>query len=155
MQPPERALEVLRDAYGAGHLSTATLEARAEWVLGGRVDDALWDLPLPRPGASSPLRSRGWSPAPPVRSLVAGALEWPLGERGRWVIGRGSHCDLVLADDDSVSRAHAEIAVRAGLCLVRDLDSCNGVYVNGRARRRARLRRGDELQLGETVIRLR
>ena len=45
MQPPERALRALRDAYGAGHLSTATLEARAEWVLGGRIDDALWDLP--------------------------------------------------------------------------------------------------------------
>ena len=155
MQPPERALELLRDAYGAGHLSTATLEARAEWVLGGRVDDALWDLPLPRPGASSPLRSRGWSPAPPVRSLVAGALEWPLGERGRWVIGRGSHCDLVLADDDSVSRAHAEIAVRAGLCLVRDLDSCNGALLNGRFVQRARLRRGDVLTVGETEVRVR
>jgi len=155
VQPPERALELLRDAYGAGHLSTATLEARAEWVLGGRVDDALWDLPLPRPGASSPLRSRGWSPAPPVRSLVAGALEWPLGERGRWVIGRGSHCDLVLADDDSVSRAHAEIAVRAGLCLVRDLDSCNGTLLNGRFVQRARLRRGDVLTVGETEVRVR
>ena len=155
MQPPERALELLRAAYGAGHLSTATLEARAEWVLGGRVDDALWDLPLPRPGASSPLRSRGWSPAPPVRSLVAGALELPLADRGRWILGRGSHCDLVLADDDAISRAHAEIAVRAGLCLVRDLDSCNGTLLNGRFVQRARLRRGDVLTVGETEVRVR
>ena len=102
MQPPERALEVLRDAYGAGHLSTATLEARAEWVLGGRIDDALWDLPL-----SSPLRSRWWRAAPPVRSLVAGALELPLADRGRWILGRGSHCDLVLADDFDSPRERA------------------------------------------------
>ncbi len=45
MQTPDRALRALRDAYGAGHVSTATLESRAEWVLGGRVEDAVWDLP--------------------------------------------------------------------------------------------------------------
>lgn len=144
MQPAERALQLLRDAYGAGHLSTATLESRTEWVLGGRVDDALWDLP-----------KRWWRPAPSVRALVAGDVEWPLGERGRWVVGRASSCDFVLARDDTVSRRHAEIAVRAGLCLLRDLDSCNGTFVNGRAVRRARLRRGDVLRVGETEIRVR
>jgi pSer/pThr/pTyr-binding forkhead associated (FHA) protein len=41
------------------------------------------------------------------------------------------------------------------LCLVRDLDSCNGTLVNGREVRRARLRRGDLLVLGETEIRVR
>jgi FHA domain-containing protein len=152
VQPSERALEQLRDAYGAGHLSTATLEARAEWVLGGRVDDALWDLPPARPWTASGGR---WRPAAPVRSLVAGRAELDLSGRGRWVIGRGSACDLVLEEDDAVSREHAEIAVRAGLCLVRDLDSCNGTLVNGRLVRRARLRRGDLLLLGETEVRVR
>jgi predicted component of type VI protein secretion system len=113
-------------------------------VLGGRVDDALWDLP-----------KRWWRPAPPVRSLVAGEHEWPIGERGRWVLGRGADVDVRLEGDDSVSRAHAEIAVRAGLCLVRDLDSCNGTLLNGHRVRRARLRRGDVLVLGETVVRVR
>jgi hypothetical protein len=143
VQPPERALRALRNAYGAGHLSTATLESRAEWVLGGRIEDALWDLPR-----------RWWRPARPVRSLVVGELEWPLAERGRWVIGRGSRADVSL-DDIAVSRAHAEIAVRAGICLVRDLDSCNGTLLNGRFVRRARLRRGDVLVVGETELRVR
>ena len=156
MHTPDRALRALRDAYVAGHVSTATLESRAEWVLGGRVEDAVWDLPLSRPGVSQPLRSRWWRPAPPVRSLVAGDLEFPLAERGRWVLGRGSGCDLTLGDDDdTVSRRHAEIAVRAGLCLIRDLDSCNGTLLNGRPVRRARLRRGDVLLMGETEIRVR
>jgi hypothetical protein len=156
VQPPERALQLLRDAYGAGHLSTATLESRAEWVLGGRpVEDATWDLPLPRPWASSPLRSRWSRPAAPVRGLVAGEHEFALTEKGRWVIGRASSCDFALPDDDAISRTHAEIAVRAGLCLVRDLDSCNGTWLNGRSVRRARLRRGDVLQLGETELRIR
>ena len=145
MHTPDRALRALRDAYGAGHVSTATLESRAEWVLGGRVEDAVWDLP-----------KRWWRPAPPVRSLVAGDLEFPLAERGRWVLGRGSDCDLTLGDDDdTVSRRHAEIAARAGLCLIRDLDSCNGTLLNGRPVRRARLRRGDVLLMGETEIRVR
>ena len=144
MQPPERALRALRDAYGAGHLSTATLEARAEWVLGGRVEDALWDLP-----------KRWWRPAPAVRGLVAGGHEWPLADRGRWVLGRAADADVVLGNDDAISRRHAEIAVRAGLCLIRDLDSCNGTLLNGQFVRRARLRRGDVLVLGETVVRVR
>jgi hypothetical protein len=156
VQPPERALQLLRDAYGAGHLSTATLEARTEWVLGGGyAEDATWDLPLPRPGASSALRSRWSRPAAPVRSLVVGETEWPLADRGRWVIGRASSCDFALEADDTISRTHAEIAVRAGLCLIRDLDSCNGTWLNGRSVRRARLRRGDVLRLGETELRVR
>lgn len=73
-----RALTQLRDAYAAGHLSTATLEARVELALHGDVDAAVWDL-----------------------------------------------------------------------------GSCNGTYVNGRRVQRARLRRGDELLLGETVVRVR
>jgi FHA domain-containing protein len=155
VQPPDRALRVLRDAYGAGHVSTATLESRAEWVLGGRVEDAVWDLPPSRPRGLATTALGWWRPAAPIRSLVAGETEWRLSDRGRWVLGRGSACDLVLGDDDAVSRRHAEIAVRAGLCLVRDLDSCNGTLLNGRPVRRARLRRGDVLLVGETEIRVR
>jgi hypothetical protein len=156
VQPPERALQRLRDAYGAGHLSTATLEARAEWVLGGGyVEDALWDLPLPRPRGFATASLGWWRPAAPVRGLVAGGTELQLADRGRWVIGRAPSCDLALPADDTLSRTHAEIAVRAGVCLVRDLDSCNGTWLNGRFVRRAQVRRGDVLQLGETEIRVR
>jgi predicted component of type VI protein secretion system len=123
-------------------VSTATLEQRTTAVLRGRIDDAVWDLPYGRT-------------APAIRGLVAGEREWPLAERGQWVLGRGSGCDIVLAGDDSVSRRHAEIAVRAGQCRVRDLGSCNGTLVNGRPVGRARLRRGDVITLGETEIRVR
>ena len=120
MDAPERALRRLRDAYGAGDVSTATLEARAADVLTGRIEDAVWDLPRLAP------------PGGPVRGLVVGDREWPLPKRGRWVLGRGSDCDIQIAADDAVSRRHAEIAVRAGECLIRDLGSCNGTLLNGR-----------------------
>jgi predicted component of type VI protein secretion system len=141
---PERALRRLRDAYGAGHVSTATLEVRAAAVLSGAIEDAVWDLPGRRRRAAAP-----------VRALVAGEREWPLAERGHWVLGRGSGCDVALGGDDSVSRRHAEVAVRGGECVIRDLGSCNGTLVNGRFVEHARLRRGDVLTLGETEIRVR
>jgi predicted component of type VI protein secretion system len=125
---PERALDLLRDAYGAGHLSTATLEARAEW-----------DLP------------KWWHRAQPRPSTLG---DFAIGERGRWVLGRSRSCDLRL-EDGSISRRHAELAVRANVCLVRDLGSTNGTYVNDRRVRVARLRRGDVLTLGETQLRAR
>jgi hypothetical protein len=139
----ERALRRLRDAYGAGDVSMATLEVRTAAALSGHIEDAVWDLPRwPRRG-------------PAVRSLVAGMAEWPLTEKGRWVLGRASSCDVVLDADDAISRRHCEIAVRAGECRVRDLDSCNGTLLNGRPVARARLRRGDVLLLGETEVRVR
>jgi len=139
----DRALRRLRDAYGAGDVSTATLEVRAALALDGRSEDAIWDLPRWRVFKREP-----------VRALVLGGYEWPLGERGRWTIGRSSRCEIPLLDD-AVSRRHAEIAVRAGICLVRDLGSCNGTLLNGRHVTRARLRRGDVLELGETELRVR
>ena len=144
MDANRRALNRLRDAYGAGFLSTETLEARTALALGGDVDEAIWDLP------------RRWlTRAAPVRSLVCGREEWPLAERGRWVLGRDLECDVLLGGDDAVSRRHAEIAVRAGVCLIRDLDSCNGTLLNGRLVNRARVRRNDVLVIGETEIRVR
>ena len=144
MDAPERALRRLRDAYGAGQVSTDTLEVRASLVLRGQVEDAIWDLPRWRPLKREP-----------VHAVVVDRHEWPLAEKGRWVIGRGSDCDVLLPSDDAVSRRHAEIAVRAGICLVRDLGSCNGTLLNGRRVTRARLRPGDVLELGETELRIR
>jgi hypothetical protein len=136
----KRTLSQLRDAYAAGLLSTATLEARVSLALVDRADEAVWDLP------------RWWERGRPPRTLLVDGVEWPLEHSAR--VGRGPDCDVVLSDD-SVSRRHAEIAVRGRVCAVRDLGSCNGTYVNGRPVVHARLRRGDELQLGETILQLR
>ena len=144
MDAPERALRRLRDAYGAGQVSTDTLEVRAALALRGQVEDAIWDLPRWRPLKREP-----------VRGLIVDRHEWPLADKGRWVIGRGSDCDVQIPGDDAVSRRHAEIAVRAGICLIRDLGSCNGTLLNGRHVTRARLRPGDVLELGETEFRVR
>src|SRR2546423_9860123 len=42
-----------------------------------------------------------------------------------------------------------------GGCLLTDLQSSNGTWVNGSARQQSRLRDGDEVQIGDTVLRFR
>jgi adenylate cyclase len=64
-------------------------------------------------------------------------------------VGRGDDSEIVLLDP-SVSRAHAIVEFDAGEPVVRDLDSTNGTYVNGRRVRVESLRDGDELRFGNT-----
>lgn len=52
-----------------------------------------------------------------------------LGEEGRvYVLGRGEHCDLPLADQDA-SREHTRVARRGGVVIVRDGGSKNGTFL--------------------------
>ena len=68
------------------------------------------------------------------------------------VIGRSRDCDVVLADAN-VSRRHAELRPDGDGWAIVDLDSTNGVSVNGRLIDHAtRLRPGDRLELGSTEI---
>jgi pSer/pThr/pTyr-binding forkhead associated (FHA) protein len=65
-------------------------------------------------------------------------------------IGRGPDSDLVITQDfagwDTVSRTHARVYQEGGQWLVQDLDSRNGVWVNGRRTSHNLLR--DEWKLG-------
>jgi hypothetical protein len=67
-------------------------------------------------------------------------------------VGRGGGCGIVLAEDSYVSTLHARLFQRNGESFVEDLGSTNGTYVNGnRVTGPTRLRRGDQLQFGQTV----
>lgn len=69
-------------------------------------------------------------------------------------IGRHPSNDIVLTEP-SVSSRHATIAPTATGAMVRDLGSTNGSYVNGtRVGETAELHPGDELRLGNLVIRV-
>jgi pSer/pThr/pTyr-binding forkhead associated (FHA) protein len=75
-------------------------------------------------------------------------------EGERLTIGRGPGADLRVAWDLEVSRAHAELErVGADWTVSDDGLSTNGTFCNGeRLRGRRRLRDGDELRCGRTVI---
>lgn len=67
------------------------------------------------------------------------------------LLGRGPGCDLVLGDK-LVSRQHARIYSSGGRWHAEDLDSTNGLLVNGARIKRRALRHGDELGLGATTL---
>lgn len=68
-------------------------------------------------------------------------------------VGRGDENEVFLADP-GVSRAHAIVDVTDGTPRVRDLESTNGTFVNGRRVKVKALRNGDELRFGSTTMRL-
>src|SRR5919204_253518 len=72
-------------------------------------------------------------------------------EKRRVVIGRSKDCDIQVADPN-VSRRHAEIRQEGSAYWVVDLDSTNGMEVNGRRLKRAKLRSGDTITVGSTQL---
>ncbi len=69
--------------------------------------------------------------------------------RGRCKLGRSPHCFVVLPAR-RVSREHAEVWVKRGELLIRDLGSRNGTHVNGRQIHDAyTLREGDVIEIGD------
>lgn len=68
-------------------------------------------------------------------------------------IGRGSDCDVVLADAHA-SRRHARLDVRGGVFVLTDLNSTNGTRVNGHRVREVVLGVGDRIEVGQTVLRV-
>jgi pSer/pThr/pTyr-binding forkhead associated (FHA) protein len=67
----------------------------------------------------------------------------------RVLIGRTELADVSI-EDPCVSRNHCEISSINGTLWVRDLDSANGVYVNGLRETQSHLMPGDRLTVGET-----
>ena len=67
------------------------------------------------------------------------------------VIGRSRDCDIRL-DDPNVSRHHAEIRQEGATYWAVDLGSTNGLVVNGKRVRRAKLVESDTITLGSTDL---
>lgn len=77
-----------------------------------------------------------------------GPIELP---NGRFVMGRGLGCDMVL-HDESVSREHVAIEFRADGYLIRDLRSTNGTFVNEARVTERLLRDGDRVRVGGCIF---
>lgn len=67
------------------------------------------------------------------------------------VFGRGSNCDVILTDKKS-SRKHFEIRKQGLSFFLKDLESANGLTVNGVSTKEAELVPGDVIQIGESKI---
>ena len=79
--------------------------------------------------------------------------EFPLRPNREIIVGRGSEFDMVL-DEDMVSRRHAKLATYHGQIVLQDLKSTNGTFVNGERITVARLKTGDKVLVGSSIMEL-
>jgi general secretion pathway protein A len=82
-----------------------------------------------------------------VLSLKAAKLSEALLVPGRFVIGRTTDNDLQI-DSKFVSRHHAQLVTTQDGTMLEDLNSTNGVYLNGKRVRRHKLAQGDVVRIG-------
>src|SRR6202041_1870447 len=79
--------------------------------------------------------------------------EFPIATDKQIIVGRSSDLDMVLVED-MVSRKHARIAMQNDQIWIEDLGSTNGTFVNGEKIKRARLKEGDRVLIGTSILKL-
>lgn len=79
--------------------------------------------------------------------------EYPLDEGKEIIVGRSSDLDMVLVEE-MVSRRHARIQMKGGAITIQDLGSTNGTFVNGEKIRHAKLREGDRILIGTSILKV-
>ena len=80
--------------------------------------------------------------------------EFPIYPDKPIVVGRSSDLDMVLVED-MVSRRHAKIAIGGDSAItIEDLGSTNGTFVNGEKVKKARLKEGDRVLIGTSILKV-
>jgi len=79
--------------------------------------------------------------------------EFPLRMEREIIVGRSSELDMVLVED-MVSRKHAKITTTGDQIVIQDLGSTNGTFVNGEKIKKVRLKEGDRILIGTSIIKL-
>ncbi|MBW2526987.1 MAG: FHA domain-containing protein [Deltaproteobacteria bacterium] len=79
--------------------------------------------------------------------------EYVLTEGEEVVVGRGNDADLMLLEG-IVSRHHARFTLFDAIVTVEDLGSTNGTFVNGDRVRQRRLKQGDRVLIGTSILKV-
>jgi hypothetical protein len=135
------ALEVRAEATNVQPALEETTDARAKVVDEPPEDEPREHTVLVRPSKAV----RVWVKSASSEELVVG---------GRFVIGRGPQCNLVI-DSLRVSREHLAVEVVGKDVVIEDLGSSNGTWVNGQKVTRHMVTAGDEIFLGNEPIHFR
>jgi len=78
---------------------------------------------------------------------------YPLFDNREITLGR-SPTNNIFIRDKNVSRVHCQIVVTEKGCILTDLQSTNGTFVNGEQAAECELSVGDEIRIGTTLLRL-
>jgi hypothetical protein len=79
--------------------------------------------------------------------------EFALAQNQELIIGRSSDLEMVLIED-MVSRHHAKITTTDNDIYIEDLGSTNGTFVNGEKITSCKLKEGDRILIGTSIIKL-
>jgi general secretion pathway protein A len=149
-----RLINVLCDAA----LHSACLRASgqlssAEVLLA--TQDARWPEAVARDRAGGVRESSDASPDLVIAQLVVSVGEktmstWPL-RSGRVSIGRAPDNEFRL-DARSISRHHCQVTTVDTVSIIEDLESVNGISVNGKMTKRHVLQHADQIQLGDHTL---
>jgi len=157
MTPPVVKLETDDDlGLGTFGIATRMVQATAPASKGAAPGAAAPSVPAPLP-ESAPSVTMIYRPTDPVEEppLAPAFITWEGGSREldkpRIVIGRSRECDIQV-NDTNVSRQHAAV-LREGLTYsVVDLDSTNGVEVDGKRVKQLELEEGTRFTVGSTEL---
>jgi hypothetical protein len=156
LTPPNVLLETDDDlAVGEFGIATRMVQPRR-----GKVADEPAEQVEPgatmiyKPKTPPPATDIGSDEEPGVDREVA-VLSWEgktlRVDKRRVVLGRSRECDIQV-EDPNVSRRHAELRQEGSTYWIVDLDSTNGIEVNGRRVKRAKLDPGDIFTVGSTDL---
>jgi hypothetical protein len=156
---PPRVLIEVDDDLELGEFGIATRMVQPRQRAQRQVDEPVGQVEpgatmIYRPKAAAAAAPVDDAPAPEVEREVA-RLTWDGQElqvtKRRVLLGRSRECDIQV-EDPNVSRRHAELRQEGASYWIVDLDSTNGVEVNGRRVKRAKLESGDSFTVGSTEI---
>ncbi|MGB5812962.1 MAG: FHA domain-containing protein [Polyangiales bacterium] len=143
-------------SYNGVILNGERVDRSAEVASGDQIAIGDYELALRAETVPAPQHAPVVNSGPPPRLVVltdpvAGA-EFSL-SKTTMRVGRDERLDIWI-NHKSISHEHAEIQIDDGVVTVFDLDSANGIRVNGIDTKRAILQSGDLLELGEVGFRL-
>ncbi len=122
-------------------LIVAAVAGVAFFVMKGKSDLPAASPPAPK----TPSIKKHWL----IKPTGGGEqVAWHLGER-RVTAGRGP-TNFVQITDQRASRKQCQFAPEGGECVLTDMTSSNGTFVNGKAVTRAVLQDGDVVKLADT-----
>ncbi|UCH30319.1 MAG: FHA domain-containing protein [Myxococcales bacterium] len=144
-------------SYNGVTVNGRRIDAKAELSTGDQLGIGDYDLAFQSDVAATANTIPSPEPRsqPPPRLVVLGepaaGAEFTL-SKPQLRIGRDERLDIWI-NHQSISHEHAEVQIGGDKVTVFDLDSANGMRINGVSARRAVLETGDILQLGEVRFR--
>jgi hypothetical protein len=90
-----------------------------------------------------------------VQSGALAGKKFPVEPTRTTRVGRTSRADIALAEDSHMSGVHFSLGWEGSNCRITDLNSRNGILINGAAAKSALLRDGDTIVAGGTTFAIR